>query len=184
MILSTGNSESKDTGDISIITGDAFHEHRVLPYGYTSSGGGVAGSINVTAGMGQVLGGNLTLSAGASTGYLGQDYNKKDHQTGGSVAIQSGESWASNSGTVTIATANAGLKGGDSGTLVIRTGTAVKGEAGFIGKSLILRICLALRSDASCHHINASTNVAHLSRSSVSRQLWFRVLLKGVREET
>jgi hypothetical protein len=111
MKLSTGNTDTSDSGSIEITSGNAVDEQTNIPNSQRFKGGESGkyknlfyqtravtisnhhmpitstGSIRIAVGMGVHNGGNLTMTAGNATG----NNDNKDHK-GGDVIISSGGS--------------------------------------------------------------------------------------------
>ena len=132
MRLTTGNSESSDTGSILIGSGNAIDEKTLFPQAPRYKGGD-SGNINITAGLAVNRGGNITMVAGGATGQPKRSKYDRADQQGGNVLIASGHSIEQSSGEVSIGSATAGREG-KSGTMTLSTGDSNTGDAGMIGK--------------------------------------------------
>jgi hypothetical protein len=119
------------SGDIMISSGKASIGNQ-LPW-TTKTGRG--GNIHVTVGTGdEGDGGNVKILSGSTTETASiRNPFKPVNATGGSIEFVSGASEASHSGEISIATADAGTSG-VSGHLMLKTGEATSGMAGYIGK--------------------------------------------------
>lgn len=133
--LTTGNSESSDTGSILISSGNAVDEKTLFPQAPRYKGGD-SGNINITAGLAVNRGGNITLLAGGATGQPKRSKYDRADQQGGDVIIASGYSIEQSSGEVNIGSASAGREG-KSGTMTLSTGDSKTGDAGMIGKNIV-----------------------------------------------
>lgn len=117
--MQVGVGDTGDGGDIELAAGET-----------TETTNAQGGNVNIRAGLASAhssqsttVGGDVKISGGKSMSAKG---------TGGSIAIKSGESDKRSSGSVFIASANAGTSGGVSGALSFSTGSSTDGDSGSI----------------------------------------------------
>lgn len=158
MRLTTGNSDSSNSGSILISTGNAVDEQTIFPNTPTYKGGD-SGNINITTGLAVKQGGNISMVAGGATGQIIRSkYDRRD-QKGGDIYIASGHSIEASSGKVTVESTAAG-KQGDSGTVTLSSGDANTGNAGMI----------AILSGTS-HELGKGGNIEVLAGTSSGNQV-------------
>ena len=144
--VATGLSRAGHSGYISLTTGDAFSNFRAMERDWTmrSSRGhdvdhlrGTAGYVEIKVGKGgSGPGGNVSIEAGGTEAdpkvtYYAITPEQMEATTGGHIALTSGFSRHSTSGSIALDTPAAG-PWGQSGNITLTTGTAEREKAGAI----------------------------------------------------